>query len=238
MRRFVVVETFDMDAMVVSAHPDDAEFGVAGTVAHWTKKNKQVVYVVCTSGEKGTGDRAVNPEQLAEIREREQRAAAGVLGVRDVVFLRYPDQGLEDTQTFRKQIVRLIRTYRPKIVATSDPYRRYIWHRDHRITGQVVLDAVYPYARDHLSYPDLLEEGLEPHKVEEVLFWGAEDINYHSDITETFELKLRALRCHESQIKGFRVPDLEGWLRKRCRTMAEGEKFELAEAFHRVEITW
>jgi len=238
MRRFRVTETFDMDAMVVSAHPDDAEFGVAGTVARWTKKNKQVVYVVCTSGEKGTGDRAVKPEQLAGIREREQRAAAGLLGVRDVIFLRYPDQGLEDTQTFRKQIVRLIRTYRPKVVATSDPYRRYIWHRDHRITGQVVLDAVYPYARDHLSYPDLLEEGLEPHKVEEVLFWAADNINYRSDITDTFDLKLSALRCHESQIKGLGIPDLEAWLRQRCRTMAEGEKFELAEGFHRVEITW
>jgi LmbE family N-acetylglucosaminyl deacetylase len=233
-----VTETFEVDAMVVSAHPDDAEFGVAGTVARWTSKNKQVVYVVCTSGEKGTSDRDVMPEQLAEIREREQRAAAGVLGVRDVIFLRYLDQGLEDTQTFRKQIVRLIRIYRPKIVATSDPYRRYIWHRDHRITGQVVLDAVYPYARDHLSYPELLEEGLEPHKVEELLFWGAESVNYRSDITDTFDLKLRALRCHESQVKGLGIPDLEAWLRQRCRAMAEGEKVELAEGFHRVEITW
>jgi LmbE family N-acetylglucosaminyl deacetylase len=238
MWRLRVTEKFEMDVMVVSAHPDDAEFGVAGTVARWTRKNKQVVYVVCTSGEKGSSDRAVKPEQLAEIREREQRAAAGVLGVRDVIFLRYPDQGLEDTQAFRKQIVRLIRIYRPKIVATSDPYRRYIWHRDHRVVGQVVLDAVYPYARDHLSYPDLLEEGLEPHKVEELLFWGAESVNYHSDITDTFDLKLSALRRHESQVKGLGIPDLEAWLRQRCRTMAEGEKFELGEGFHRVEITW
>jgi LmbE family N-acetylglucosaminyl deacetylase len=226
-----------MDAMAVSAHPDDAEFGVAGTVARWTRKNKQVVYVVCTSGEKGTSDRAANPERLAEIREQEQRQAAKVLGVRDVVFLRYPDQSLEDTQTFRKQLVRLIRIYRPKTIATSDPYRRYIWHRDHRITGQVVLDAVYPYARDHLSYPDLLEEGLGPHKVEEVLFWGAEEINYRADITETFDLKLAALRCHESQVKELGIPDLEAWLRQRCRMYAEGEKFELAEGFHRVQIT-
>lgn len=230
--------SFDFDAMVVSPHPDDAEMGVAGTVACWTGMKKKIVYVICTSGEKGTSDRSVLPEQLAEIREREQIAAAAILGVHNVVFLQHQDQGLEDSHAFRKQIVRLIRTYRPKIVATSDPYRRYLWHRDHRVTGQVVLDAVFPYARDHLSYPDLLEEGLEPHKVREVLFWAAEDVNYRSDITDTFGLKLRALRCHESQIKEFGIADLEDWLRQRCKAMATGESFELAEAFHRVEIAW
>jgi len=121
---------------------------------------------------------------------------------------------------------------------TADPYRRYLWHRDHRVTGQVVLDAVYPYARDHLAYPELLDEGLEPHKVREVWCWAAEDVNHRTDITDTFELKLAALRCHESQVTGFSVPDLEEWLRQRHRTMAEGTSFQLAEAFHRVEITW
>jgi LmbE family N-acetylglucosaminyl deacetylase len=230
--------TNGIDAMVIAPHPDDAEFGVAGTVARWTTVGKRVVYVICTSGEKGTSDRAAKPEQLAAVRQEEQRAAANVLGVSDVLFLGYPDQGLEDTPAFRKDIVRMIRTYRPGIVATADPYRRYIWHRDHRITGQVVLDAVYPFARDHLAYPDLLEEGLEPHKVQMVLFWGADEINYRSDITDTFDLKLAALLCHESQVKGFISPDIGNWLRTRCRAMAEGENFELAEGFHRVEITW
>ena len=165
------------DILVVAAHPDDAEFGVSGTVARWVGEGKQVVYVVCTSGGKGTADRTMNPERLAEIREREQEAAARVLGVREVVFLRLPDQGLEDTADFRKMIVRTIRTYRPETVVTSDPYRRYIWHRDHRVVGQVTLDAVYPFARDHLAYPDLLKEGLEPHKVREMLFFGSEDVN-------------------------------------------------------------
>jgi LmbE family N-acetylglucosaminyl deacetylase len=231
-------KAFDVDSMVVSPHPDDAEFGVAGTVARWTREGKQVVYVICTSGEKGTSDRTLKPEQLAEMRKHEQLAAADVLGVREVVFLGHPDQGLEDSPAFRKEIVRLLRTYRPKLVATADPYRRYIWHRDHRIAGRVVLDAVFPYARDHLAYPDLLEEGLEPHKVEEVLFWAAEDINYRSDITKTFDLKLEALRCHKSQIKELGIPDLEKWLRERCRGLAGKESFELAEAFHKVEITW
>ncbi|MDZ4246157.1 MAG: PIG-L family deacetylase, partial [Dehalococcoidia bacterium] len=139
------------DIMVITPHPDDAEFGVAGTVAHWVREGKSVVYVVCTNGDKGTSDRSLKPEELARIRQKEQLAAAKLLGVKDVIFMGYPDQSLEDTPEFRKELVRLIRTYRPLIVVTADPYRRYLWHRDHRITGQAVLDAVFPHARDHLA---------------------------------------------------------------------------------------
>lgn len=224
------------DILVISAHPDDAEFGVGGTVARWVREGRTVVYAVCTNGDKGTTDRAVKTEELAKLRMEEQQAAAALLGVREVVFMGYPDQSLEDTPGFRKDIVRLIRIYRPGIVVTSDPYRRYIWHRDHRIAGQVTLDAVFPYARDHLAYPDLLEEGLEPHKVEEILFWAAEDVNFRTDITRTFHLKLAALKCHKSQMKEIGNPHLDKWLEERCRAMAEGEEFELAEAFHRVIV--
>ena len=196
---------------------------------------RRVTYVVCTSGEKGTSDPSLTPELLGPIREEEQRAAARTLGVQEVVFLRRPDQGIEDTAEFRTLIVRMIRTYRPKIVMTSDPYRRYIWHRDHRIIGQVVLDAVFPFARDHLACPDLLAEGLAPHKVQELYFWGAEDINHRSDITATFDLKIAALRCHKTQVREFKRGDPEEWLRQRCREMAAGESFGLAEAFHYVE---
>jgi len=225
--------------MVVIPHPDDAEFGVAGTVARWVKEGKEIVYVVCANGDKGTSDFNMKPEKLVKIREREQQAAARLLGVREVIFLRHPDQSLEDTPEFRKEIVRLIRMYRPETVVTADPYRRYIWHRDHRIVGQVTLDAIFPYARDHLAYPDLMEEGIQPHKVKEVLLWAApEDMNYRSDITGTFDVKLAALRCHKSQINENKIPDLEDRLKQRARDMAEEEDFELAEAFHRVEITW
>ena len=224
--------------MVVTPHPDDAEFGVAGTVARWVREGNSVIYVVCSSGEKGTSDSTVKPEELAQIREREQLTAAKLLGVREVVFLRYPDQGLEDTHEFRKDIVRQIRKYQPQIVVTADPYRRYIWHRDHRITAQITLDAIFPYARDHLAYPDLLEEGLNPHKVKEAWFWATEDPNHRSDITKTFDIKLAALRCHKSQIGDDLAPDMGKWLRQRAKEMAKGETFELAEAFHRVEITW
>jgi len=221
--------------MVVSPHPDDAEFGVAGTVLRLTREGKNVVYVICTNGDKGTDDENVTPEELAKTREQEQLAAAKVLGVGDVVFLRKPDQGLEDTSGFRKELVRLIRKYRPYVVVTADPYRRYMWHRDHRITGQVTLDAVFPYARDRWSYPDLLEEGLQPHKVREVWFWGAEDNNYRSDVTDTFETKLKALACHKSQV-GDIPPEMRKRLEDWARQNAGGEDYEMAEAFHRVEM--
>ena len=224
--------------MVVTPHPDDAEYGVAGTVARWASEGKEIVYVVCTNGDKGTSDANMKPEELAKIREQEQLAAAKLLGVREVIFLRHPDQSLEDTSEFRKEIVRLVRMYRPETVVTADPYRRYIWHRDHRITGQVTLDAIFPYARDRLSYPDLLDEGLQPHAVREVLLWASEDLNYRSDITDTFDTKLAALRCHKSQVGQNPSRELEKWLRQRHQMMAEGEDFELAEAFHRVEILW
>jgi LmbE family N-acetylglucosaminyl deacetylase len=223
--------------MVVTPHPDDAEYGVAGTVARWIDDGKEVVYVVCTNGDKGITDANMDPEEVARIREEEQMAAANGLGVREVIFLRHPDQGLEDTPEFRKELVRLIRMYRPETLITADPYRRYVWHRDHRITGQVALDAVFPYARDALSYPDLIEEGLYPHKVREILFWASEDVNYRSDITKTFPMKLAALRCHKSQVGHIPPEELEKRLRQRHKKMAEGEGSQLAEAFHRVEIS-
>ena len=228
--------TKQAQVMVVTPHPDDAEYGVAGTVARWVSNGKDVIYVVCTNGDKGTNDADMKPEVLVRIREQEQLAAAKLLGVREVIFLRYPDQTLEDTPEFRKKLVRLIRMYKPETVVTADPYRRYIWHRDHRITGQVTLDAIFPYARDSLSYPDLLKQGLHPHKVREILLWGSEEPNYRSNITDTFDIKVAALRCHKSQVGDSPSPDLEQWLRQRHKMMAEGEDYELAEAFHRVEI--
>jgi len=221
--------------MVVIPHPDDAEFGVAGSVARWTREGKEVVYVLCTNGDKGTSDPNMKQEELVKIREKEQLEAAKTIGVSEVVFLRHPDQTLEDTPEFRKELVRLIRKYRPDTVVTVDLYRRYLWHRDHRITSRVTLDAIFPYARDYYSYPDLIEEGFEPHKVKEVLLWGSEEPNFCSDITDTFDLKVAALSCHKSQINGA-SPEMAERMKGRAREMAECEDFELAEAFYRLEI--
>ncbi len=223
--------------MVVSPHPDDCEFGIAGTVARLTKEGKQVVYVICTNGDKGTSDRSLTPEKLAEIREKEQLAAAKVLGVKETVFLRYPDQGLEDCHEFRRDLVRQIRQFKPFVVATADPYRKYMWHRDHRIAGIVTLDAVFPYSRDHLAYPELLDEGLEPHKVREMWFWGAEEPNHRLDITDTIDTKLAALGCHKSQV-GDIPPEMRERMRDFAKMNAKGEKFELAEAFFRIEMRY
>ena len=163
----------------------------------------------------------------------------GGIGDHILFYLRALAGILHATVHFRKEIVRLIRMYRPDIVVSADPYRRYIWHRDHRVTGQVVLDAVFPYARDHLAYPDLLEEGLKPHRVKEVWLWTiADNINHRSDITDTFPIKVKALRCHESQVGDDRFPDLEERLRQWAKDRARGTEYELAEAFHREEILW
>ncbi|MAE10648.1 MAG: PIG-L domain-containing protein [Dehalococcoidales bacterium] len=223
-------------ALVFAPHADDAEGGVGGTTIHWINEGKDVIYVVCTNGDKGTSDPEMKQETLIKIREEEQLAAAEMMGVREVIFLRHPDQGLEDTPEFRKEIVRLIRQYRPDAVATTDPYRRYRAHRDHRITGQVVLDAVFPFARDLYAYPDMLEEGLQPHKVIEVLLWGSENPNYRSNITDVFDLKIAARDCHKSQIGQIHSPERLERLKDRYRQQAEGEEFELAESFHRVEF--
>ena len=228
--------TKQAQVMVVIPHPDDAESRMAGTVARWTREGKEVIYVLCTNGDKGTDDPNMKPEELARIREQEQLAAAELLGVREVIFLRYPDQALEDTPEFRKEIVRLIRMYKPDTVVTVDPHRRYLDHRDHRITARVTLDAVFPYARDARAYPDLLEQGLQPHRVKEVLICGTGDPNYYIDITDTIDIKLAALRCHKSQV-GDR-PEIVEWMRGQAKMSAAGQDYELAEAFHREEIWW
>lgn len=223
-----------VDILLITAHPDDAEFGVAGSVARWTDEGRSVAYVVCTSGGKGSADRDMTPQKLIAIREKEQRAAAASLGVGEVVFLGYEDQGIEDTPAFRKHLVQMIRQFKPHTVISSDPYRKYIWHRDHRVLGQVVVDALFPFARDHMAYPDLLAKGYEPHKVTEALFFGADEVNYRVDISKTIDRKIEALKCHESQMEGMGVERMKKWVRKRAEDTAEGTEYALAEGFYQV----
>lgn len=222
--------------LVIAPHPDDAEFAAAGTIAGWMHAGAEIVYAICTNGDKGSNDPAMTPVKLAAAREKEQRAAARLLGIKEVAFLRYPDQGLEDTPDFRKDIVRLIRQYKPDTVLTSDPYRRYISHRDHRIAGQVTLDAVYPMARDLLAFPELAEQGFLPHKVKDVYLWFSDEPNYFSDITGTFDIKMAAILCHKSQISD--RAEVEKRVRERAKTAAAATGYELAEAFHHFEIPY
>jgi LmbE family N-acetylglucosaminyl deacetylase len=221
--------------LVVTPHPDDAEGGAGGTIARWTKQGRKVVLVVCTNGDKGTSDRHITPVELAQIREEEQRKAAAVLSIAEVVFLRFPDQGLEDCHAFREQLVRQIRTHRPGTVVTIDPHRRYIRHRDHYVCGRVTLDAIFPFARDHLSYPEHLQEGLAPHSVHEVYLWGSEEPDTFLDISETFSTKMEALYCHVSQMKRPRE-EREAEARTRYAEFGKQAGVRLAEPFKRLEI--
>ncbi len=224
--------------MVIAAHPDDPEFGAGGTIAKLVKEGWQTIYVICTNGDKGTSDPSMTSEKLSAIREKEQRNAAKVLGVSDLVFLGHPDGWLIDGPEFRGELVRLIRKYRPDLVITHDPHRKYIAHHDHRITGIVGMDAIFPYSRDHLFYPEHKAEGLMPHKVYEVYLMGSEDPNQFVDISETFSLKMKAISCHVSQVSNH-SDDWDLWLKARREQAAATGKAQgmpLAEAFRRIEI--
>src|SRR5919204_2781245 len=156
--------------MVVTAHPDDSEFGAGGTIAKLVKEGREVTYVIVTNGNKGSSDRTMTPERLAQIRQEEQRAAARMLGVERVEFLGYEDGEVEDTRAVRLDVTRQIRRWRPDLLITMNPNRTYNLggsHRDHRIVAGVALDCVYPLARDHMAFPELMPE-FEPHKVREI----------------------------------------------------------------------
>ncbi|UCD08706.1 MAG: PIG-L family deacetylase [Dehalococcoidales bacterium] len=222
--------------LVTTPHPDDAETRFAGSVAKWTREGKNVVYVVISNGDKGTNDPEISPEILAATREKEQLAAAEILGIKEVVFLRYPDQGLENTPELRRDIVRQIRIFKPEIVVTVDPHGRYMDHRDHRIVGYATVEAVYPAAGSAYAFPELLDEGLTPHQVSEMLFSGRMQNDYFEDVSETIDVKVSAISCHRSQV-GDR-PDFGEMLKDRARMVAQDLDFEYAEGFHREVIRW
>ena len=162
--------------MVVTAHPDDSEFGAGGTVAALTREGKSVTYCILTNGNKGSSDRGMTPERLVKIREEEQRNAARVLGVETIDFLGFPDCELENTRETRLAVTGAIRRHRPDLIICQNPNRTKnfgVSHRDHRVAADIVLDCVYPLARDHMAFPELLAQGLEPHKVKEVhtMWW-------------------------------------------------------------------
>lgn len=220
--------------MWVVAHPDDAEFSSAGTIARLTKHGKKVVIVQVTSGDKGTPDSSVPGDQLASGREVEERNAADVLGVADVVYLRCTDGELVPDLALREKIVRQIRTFKPDVIVSHDPYRPYALHPDHRACGFAAIDAVYPTARDPHYFPEHLAEGLEPHKTAEIWFFNAEHPDLVVDITETFDTKIASLREHGSQV-GDGV-EMEKRVRERNADVAAGQSFELAEAYKVVQM--
>ncbi len=223
--------------LLVVAHPDDAEFGCGGTVAKWVKEGREVSYVILTNGDKGSDDRRMTSERLAKIRAAEQLNAARTLGVERVEFLGYPDGELEDTREVRRDVTAQIRRFRPDLIVTQNPNRTsnlYASHRDHRTTGGVALDCVYPLARDRLSFPELLVQGLKPHKAREVYLMGGENPEVVVDISDTMELKLKALACHTSQMGDFSL--VEARVRERAAQLGKPKGYAFAEAFNRIVI--
>ncbi|MCH7737365.1 MAG: PIG-L family deacetylase [Chloroflexi bacterium] len=224
--------------LVVTPHPDDADFWCGGTVAKWIGDGATVRYVLCTDGGKGTTDPNISSADLSKIREREQADAVEILGVQELVLLHHPDGFLEDDDEFRKELVRQIRQVQPDVVLCPEPYRRNLaWHRDHRITGQVTLDAVFPCARDHLHFVELWrDEGLEPHKTATILFWGTELPDTTIDISESLETKTKAVAAHKSQMNGRGQKEVEDFIRERALPSEGGSGVEYVEAFRRIDF--
>lgn len=222
--------------LVVTAHPDDVDFGAAGTVAGWTDDGIEVAYCVVTDGDAGGHDPSVSRADMVVLRRAEQVAAAKCVGVEDVRFLGYPDGRVEPTLQLRRDIARVIRQVRPDRLACPSPERNYeripVSHPDHRAVGSAAIDAVYPDARNPFAFPELAAEGLDAWTVPEVWVFGSPAPSHFVDVTQTFGRKLAALRAHESQTA--HMDDLEEFMRARLArtaTQAGLPEGRLAEAF-------
>ena len=222
--------------LVITPHPDDADFWCSGTIAKWIGDGATVRYVLCTDGGKGTTDPNISSAELSKIREQEQADAAESLGVQELVLLHHPDGFLEDDDEFRKELVRQIRQVQPDVVLCPEPYRKNLaWHRDHRITGQVTLDAVFPCARDHLHFVELWrDEGLEPHKTGTILFWGTEQADTIIDISDSMDAKFKAVSAHQSQMDGRTAKEIEEFIKERAQVSEGGSGKEYVEAFRKI----
>ena len=225
-------------ALAVTPHPDDCEGGCGGTLSKWIHESgTEAVVVLCTNGDKGPSDRDMTPVVVAATREREQQAASDAMGAANVVFLSYPDGGLEDTILFRSQVVRAIRMYKPDIIMAIDPYRSISHtHRDHRMSGQVAVDSAFTYAWNERHFPEqITKEGLEPHRVTEVYLWGSEVPNVFVDVSEYLQMKADSLTKHASQMRG----PVEGRLERvtnGARRSGERAGIPYAEGFRRIRF--
>jgi LmbE family N-acetylglucosaminyl deacetylase len=221
-------------ALVVAAHPDDADFGAAGTAFLWSQQGWEFYYLVCTDGSKGSEDESLTPRQLIDMRREEQRDAAKILGVKDVFFLDYVDGELTPSRPFLGDVVRVVRQLRPHALFTHDPEtvivnNAFVNHADHRATGLTAIDAVYPAARDRLNFPEHIATGLQPHKVAQIYIWGSPQANFEVDITDVIDKKVEALLAHTSQ---FEAEFIEGIL-DRWKTPAG----RYVESYRRVLMT-
>ncbi|MFQ6090624.1 MAG: PIG-L deacetylase family protein [Candidatus Bipolaricaulia bacterium] len=231
-----------MKILVISPHPDDLDFACAGTVARLVGEGHEVSYVIVSDGSKGTRGvpegKNIGEAELIELRKREQREAARVVGVEDVTFLGFKDGEIEDTPKLREELVKQIRRFKPDIVFSFDPAPSFDSffraHRDHRMVAVAVFDAIYPASHNRLYFPHLLEQGYEPHRIGEAWFFSTVNPDRFIDITETMEKKIAALACHRSQLRDMeRIAEL---VKERAREWGEVGGYRYAEAFRRVEM--
>jgi LmbE family N-acetylglucosaminyl deacetylase len=225
--------------MIIMAHPDDIEFSCAGTVARWVKEGCEVAYVLCTSGDVGIAEAGTTKTKAAEIREAEQLAAAAVLGVTEVIFLREPDGMLENTITLRKKLVREIRRFKPEVVICGDPTvvwagENYINHPDHRAAAGAAVDAVFPAAGQPNLFEELAEEGLSAHKVRKVYVQAwQQQADLFINISDMIELKIESLRKHVSQMGDW---DPEPMVKEWAEQTAKGKEMAYAESYRVVTL--
>jgi LmbE family N-acetylglucosaminyl deacetylase len=225
--------------LVVAAHPDDIEFGGAGTIARWVAEGAHARYLLVTRGDKGSDDPNADPAALAARREEEQRAAAVEIGVEGVDFLDESDGRVEASLELRERLTRAIRAFRPTVVMTHDPTVLFVnneWvnHPDHRAVGQATVDAVFPTARDPLNFPDQVRSGLGAWKVGELYLWSTNEANQLVDIGDTLDAKIAALERHTSQFHAF--DDIARWVRRRSEELGERAGYRAAEGFRRVVL--
>ena len=226
--------------MVIAAHPDDADFGPAATAAAWIDQGSVGWLICCTSGDAGAEDPNTDPLELAALREREQRAAAEVVGYAGVSFLHMPDGALANDLILREHLVREIRTFKPDAVLATDPENLFprdagVNHTDHRAAGYAAVDAVYPAARNPMAFPWLARDGLAAHRVRRLYMFWTDKPTAYVDITATVDRKVAALRCHQSQV-GDRLGEVEKWIREWSGEQGKEVGVANAEGFHLVVI--
>src|SRR3989338_1768938 len=224
--------------LAIFAHPDDMDFSSAGTVAKWSAQGAEITYLVCTDGSKGSDDPAMTPKRLAVLREKEQRDAAKILGVKEAIFLGRPDGELVVDLKLKEEIVRVIRRVRPDVVITLDPAflysltRGFINHSDHRAAATAAVDAVFPLARDRLNFPQHEKQGLKPHKTPPLFLVSFDEPTHLEDISKTIYKKIAALKAHKSQVS----PDGLKRMRERGGMLGKRGRMRYAEGFKRIEL--
>ena len=220
----------------VGAHSDDLDFGAAGTFAKFAKDGADCYYIVCTDGSKGSKDPKMTAKKLAATRIKEQKASAKMLGIKDVFFLHHKDAELVADLKLRKEIVRYVRKLKPDIVITHDPSYmfsdRFVNHTDHRAAGTATIDAVFPAARNSMTFPELKKEGLDVHRVKEMYLVNLSNPNYAVDISKFVDLKVRALAHHQSQGIGRN----SGFVKEMAARNGKKYGYKYAETFFRIEF--